>query len=988
MKKLNRILGFIIVAAIILSLLPTFATAAVGDSYTYHFNPTGADSTTAYTDTSHSYETTVKNSAGESVYAPWAYVRKYNITTGYPQPDTLKAPAMYVRGNANWWLALKIQIPESGVYDAKLSYTSYKACGGINIYLIPVTMELPSGYCAFSEDYADYQLNEDVVSLYASSAVGNKSADITTKQDITASEDGAEFYLVFQVAKSSGEYGSSTDARYAYLEGLTLTKTADVGGEEEQPTMHTVTYTSGDADVTAPEAQEVESGTEIDLPAALSREGYTFDGWNDGATTYPAGTKYTVNATVTFTAQWTENVVVEPTGGPVTLVFNNKTLSNGPNIEDTTYEGGTEYTAFSIDTANSDEGLARSTVRGYRAYLDMGNTYTNWLKSGNSKGRLTFTTSAITEAGYYKVNYQAVNTERPVITYVYINGKYAGMYDAEEVTTEAKAEARDLNTVYINPAENGGRVDVQLRVAANYGVANTPYMMPAQITLTPVENEAFSYENAKVECEVPTTVEGSVTISPVVKLANGEVFDFNNYTIEGTEDTTDTYLTVSVGNGNCLKAEKTVDLKNNAEVLENKAALNKWTLTSVKSGDTTVTISGKINGTPFSKAYPISVPKTDVEYFESMASYGFGTNYSELNSYVSVGTVSAGNVGSATKGTKLTLAAQKEVEIEGTTYKFVGWKRGGTSEDESIKDTFASSSYISFSNEDTLKLWSHTYLTAVYDKTDDTAGQIVEFYNQDGTFLDSATAEYVKGLATIPTVSLLGHTFEMWQYINENGEAEEFTPASELHEAVTRVVAKQNPKTVTITFADGTYSGETVESKAAAAQEYEYGALVNADAFYDIPTYTNNNGSERNAGACWYRNDLMTRTAANYPFYAWADMVVRPEFINSIPEEFRTPKIILDTKTMDDAYMIEYDVYSKNLYEIVEAGILFSDTADVTLRTFARGEKFTSQNNKIHGQFAAKPSDTWTNVRGYIIYRELESGNLGVVYSNDGTVSN
>ena len=611
MKKLNRILGFIIVAAIILSLLPTFATAAVGDSYTYHFNPTGADSTTAYTDTSHSYETTVKNSAGESVYAPWAYVRKYNITTGYPQPDTLKAPAMYVRGNANWWLALKIQIPESGIYDAKLSYTSYKACGGINIYLIPVTMELPSGYCAFSEDYADYQLNENVVSLYASSTKGNQSIEITTKRDITASEDGAEFYLVFQVAKSSGEYGSSSDARYAYLEGLTLTKTADV-----------------------------------------------------------------------------------------------------------------------------------------------------------------------------------------------------------------------------------------------------------------------------------------------------------------------------------------------------------------------------------------SVPKTDVEYFESMASYGFGTNYSELNSYVSVGTVSAGNVGSATKGTKLTLAAQKEVEIEGTTYKFVGWKRGGTSEDESIKDTFASSSYISFSNEDTLKLWSHTYLTAVYDKTDDTAGQIVEFYNQDGTFLDSATAEYVKGLATIPTVSLLGHTFEMWQYINENGEAEEFTPASELHEAVTRVVAKQNPKTVTITFADGTYSGETVESKAAAAQEYEYGALVNADAFYDIPTYTNNNGSERNAGACWYRNDLMTRTAANYPFYAWADMVVRPEFINSIPEEFRTPKIILDTKTMDDAYMIEYDVYSKNLYEIVEAGILFSDTADVTLRTFARGEKFTSQNNKIHGQFAAKPSDTWTNVRGYIIYRELESGNLGVVYSNDGTVSN
>jgi len=386
-----------------------------------------------------------------------------------------------------------------------------------------------------------------------------------------------------------------------------------------------------------------------------------------------------------------------------------------------------------------------------------------------------------------------------------------------------------------------------------------------------------------------------------------------------------------------------------------------------------------ITSLTLTKTADVSVPETDVEYFESEASYGFGVNYSELNSYVSVGTVSAGNVGSAEKGTTLTLKAQKEVEIEGTTYKFVGWKRGGASADESIKDALSFTSYVSHSNEDTFTLWSNTYLTAVYDKIGDAAGQTVEFYNQDGTFLDSATAEYVNTLTTIPTVSLLGHTFEMWQYINKNGEAEEFTPTSELYEAVTRVVAKQNPKTVTITFADGTNGVETVASKAAAAKEYEYGALVNAEEFYDIPT---------NSTACWYRNELMTRTAAKYAFYAWADMEVRPEFVSSIPTEFRTPKIILDTKTMDGAYMIEYDVYSKNLYEIVEAGILFSNIEDVTLRTFASGEKFTSQNNKIHGQFAAKPSEEWTNVRGYIIYRELENDNLGIVYSDDGAVLN
>ncbi|MBQ6698532.1 MAG: InlB B-repeat-containing protein [Oscillospiraceae bacterium] len=976
MKKLNRVLSFIITVAMVLSMLPTFAMAAVGDKYMYVLNPKKLTNTTAYNTSELTFDNTTTDSTGAAIAnaAPWQYQRKYNESGDLRSVASGSYYWMEIGGASNktCWVAIDVKVPEAGTYTVDLQYRRHANSGGLIIYNLPQTTLTSSASQTFeSEDVlATLNLGVDNSSAYYNAIL----EDIGT---IETSQPNEVRTIIF---KTNGMATGKT-SNIVYLESLDITKTADptTGGEEEQPTMYTVTYASGDAAVTAPEAQEVERGTEIDLPAALSREGNTFDGWNDGTTTYPAGAKYIVSAAVTFTAQWTENVVIEPTGGPVTLVFNKETLTNNTDIEDTTYIGGTDYTAFSINIANSDEGLARSTVSGYRAYLDMGNTYTNWLKSENTKGRLTFTTEAVTEAGYYKVNYQAVNTERPVITYVYINGAYAGMYDAEAVATEAKAEARDLNTVYINPAENGGKVDIQLRVAANYGVANTPYMMPAQITLTPVEDESFSYAGATVECDVPTTVEGSVTISPVVKLANGEVFDFNNYTINGAEDTTNTYITVSVGSVACLTAEKAVDLKINREVLDNKAALNKWTLTSVKSGDTTVTISGKINGIPFSKAYPISVPETDVEYFESEASYGFGVNYSELNSYVSVGAVSAGNVGSAEKGTTLTLKAQKEVEIEGTTYKFVGWKRGGASTDESIKDALSFTSYVSHLNEDTFTLWSNTYLTAVYDKIGDAAGQTVEFYNQDGTFLDSATAEYVKTLTEIPTVSLLGHTFEMWQYINKNGETEEFTPTSELYEAVTRVVAKQNPKTVAITFADGTNGVETVASKAAAAKEYEYGALVNAEEFYDIPT---------SSTACWYRNELMTRTAAKYAFYAWADMEVRPEFVSSIPEEFRTPKIILDTKTMDGAYMIEYDVYSKNLYEIVEAGILFSNIEDVTLRTFASGEKFTSQNNKIHGQFAAKPSEEWTNVRGYIIYRELENDNLGIVYSDDGAVSN
>ena len=39
MRKLKRALSFIIATAMILSLMPTFAMAAVGDTYMYVFNP-------------------------------------------------------------------------------------------------------------------------------------------------------------------------------------------------------------------------------------------------------------------------------------------------------------------------------------------------------------------------------------------------------------------------------------------------------------------------------------------------------------------------------------------------------------------------------------------------------------------------------------------------------------------------------------------------------------------------------------------------------------------------------------------------------------------------------------------------------------------------------------------------------------------------------------------------------------------------------------
>ncbi|MCQ2348402.1 MAG: Ig-like domain-containing protein [Paludibacteraceae bacterium] len=74
---------------------------------------------------------------------------------------------------------------------------------------------------------------------------------------------------------------------------------------------HAVTYLAGAEDVTGdlPTAGSYKESFEFNLPEAgnLARDGYTFNGWNDGTTTYIAGAEYTMpNEAVEFTAQWKE----------------------------------------------------------------------------------------------------------------------------------------------------------------------------------------------------------------------------------------------------------------------------------------------------------------------------------------------------------------------------------------------------------------------------------------------------------------------------------------------------------------------------------------------------------------------------------------------------------------------------------------------------------------------------------------------------------
>ena len=61
-------------------------------------------------------------------------------------------------------------------------------------------------------------------------------------------------------------------------------------------------------------------GTTITLPGAPTRAGYSFNGWNDGTLSYPAGATYTLSsdgAAIVLTAQWNANATI-------TITFNSE----------------------------------------------------------------------------------------------------------------------------------------------------------------------------------------------------------------------------------------------------------------------------------------------------------------------------------------------------------------------------------------------------------------------------------------------------------------------------------------------------------------------------------------------------------------------------------------------------------------------------------------------------------------------------------------
>ncbi|WP_408892914.1 InlB B-repeat-containing protein [Paenibacillus taichungensis] len=113
--------------------------------------------------------------------------------------------------------------------------------------------------------------------------------------------------------------------------------------QSEEVTQYTVSFDLNGANGTAPTAATVEAGKTVTLPAAPTREGYTFAGWNtgaDGSGVTVDGTT-AINANTTLYAQW-EAQLVAPTDGLNELEISNVTVAEA------------KFLVFGLNKENSD----------------------------------------------------------------------------------------------------------------------------------------------------------------------------------------------------------------------------------------------------------------------------------------------------------------------------------------------------------------------------------------------------------------------------------------------------------------------------------------------------------------------------------------------------------------------------------------------------------------------------------------------------------
>ena len=348
-------------------------------------------------------------------------------------------------------------------------------------------------------------------------------------------------------------------------------------------------------------------------------------------------------------------------------------------------------------------------------------------------------------------------------------------------------------------------------------------------------------------------------------------------------------------------------------------------------GNVTAKAPGTATITATSSAYPeaailgekitVSAPTTDKKV-------SFAVAGSETDATITVESdefAYNGAIDSVSRGTEVTLTANP---LEN--YIFIGWKRGSNSD---------YNSYISTENPFTTKLYTNTYLTAVYIAESAEEEAVIEYYNRNGDYISTLSPEEESPVpGAIP-----GFIFEAGNWFTGEDTKLILSEVTKRTRAVAMHTPKENAGIV------------TVNGEASDATTFDSSVTVAAEGDF----------------TCWKRDGKVVSYNRSYTYYLW-DSTEITQSAETVPEGKKAPIIILDNDKVDGAYMIEYDAAD---YEIVEVGFVFGDSGIPTVDSCAK--KFTSQRKLSHGQMSAKYSD---NVRGYLIYKDGED--FRVIYSD------
>ncbi len=556
---------------------------------------------------------------------------------------------------------------------------------------------------------------------------------------------------------------------------------------------------------------------------------------------------------------------------------------------------------------------------------------------GARKNTFAVKTQTPIVAGDYKVKVTAGKTLGGGRMFIYVNNQFAGTYDCYDPdATDAAAvtlcDEVTLNTVSIAPETEEGeapyaRVTIyNAEYAANLRAEN----VISSITLEPVE-EAPTVADVVLETPETLAIGESGDVSAYVLMSDGSKHYFSG--VKRYSGTNDVYRCC------CVKdANNSIDIKTSANltfvgdfesqnksytkvgVFTNADGIATGKITATNYGAATVTVSGMING--------VSIPATRKTV--TVPYDGAGDLIESKKVTFAAFAEKGGTVTDDKKVKSVDIGSSVEVTAtpdEG--YEFAYWRN-------------ASGKHLSSEATETFTVNTNTSVIAVFDKVVAEEGDTtvpVYFYNENGSLIEKKDVE--KG-TTFETASngieksLTGFTFREWSISKDT-----------IINSILRAVALYDKET--------TEYSVTVGGKVAATGAYGTKVTVN--------------GSDN--FVAWKLGNNIVSYDKNYSFYIWGNITLEE---GTEGEVTVSPTVAINEK--GDSYFIAYNVPEG--YSLVEAGIVFAETGVPEVGSFY--SKAVAKEGT--GQFTAKKGDGKETVaRGYVMFRDSK-GNVAVIYAD------